>query len=709
MSNKEIDYVSQIKEQYKLQYTEYMQGLENNEFKNKVIYKLLEIIRVYEPDYTILEGQDNEIGVYKLFIKAMVSLLNDSEVNLLLTDVLENNLDYDTFYAPFKEEIYRDSEKIKISNKNKITKYKIDINQIDDNDIRIKNHMYFYLEYLTITHFDNYIGSINLSRDIVNINNRYKININPSEKKVLFQDTKNHNLTINFFSYFNFNIKEIIQTNSFDQLYYDNYKMITSFINNKKLHHIKYFLFISLFVIFNQLSTNYDFYLHNTEYPLGHRTDVDGANGILKNNLFYGSIMPYGKINILFTYITSYVKEISVENVYRTLIKSIQAFQSCRDEIPLIKIYKYLFLGEDDIDNNNIKKKFKPIDPENRLSPSKSELDELLSKFKDKINYFFEYVNQRYCRTNYLSKGSELYNIQVINVGPYFNLMNYPYLYYFKNFKSINNKINKNKISKRAKNMFYILEHLIKVDSMKQEICKIILSILYCSEMLQYIGGNNTQNIDILNIFYYFYDNYIDIFRNEFISKNIKTNGRNTNHSNIASFRICRDNNRILEKINNIIKKEYNFLECCLFYYQFNQYSNIRKNIPDILNRNNENELKTLITRINTNTNKNHINININILKKIKSEIIFSIDNLENHIEQIKLFKRRNNVNTNINNNINNSGVGKVVVSSNRRERINNKKKELKNIITVEEMIQPNFVKKQRTKIRNMFSTPIFR
>ncbi len=242
---------------------------------------------LFEEDKKVFIGdRNNYMDLYKNFVRIMVLYLNEPDVRELYNNILLKRLELDTFYNLFTEIIiyssYRDGAN------GSIISFDIDIKNIDNNNKIWISHIYMFGDYFDFKNNLEFIKGLTFDNNL----NNYSIPIRFDVKNKLFQ-IKYKEFTFNLYHIFNYVCKEILESNGNYCLYSDN---LTYIIEKLKLtNQIKLNEFYLLYKIIRSI---FDFNSNfvDGKYQEGMRSF---KNGIRPNFYFMGSIVPYGKLNIL--------------------------------------------------------------------------------------------------------------------------------------------------------------------------------------------------------------------------------------------------------------------------------------------------------------------------------------------------------------------------------------------------------------------------
>lgn len=252
-----------------------------NEYNKK--FKIL----VEEEKKIFIGDRNNYMDLYKNFVRIMVLYLNEPDVRELYNNILLKRLELDTFYNLFTEIIiyssYRD-----VAN-GSIISFDIDIKNIDNNNKIWISHIYMFGDYFDFKNNLEFIKGLTFDN---NLKYNYSIPIRFDVKNKLFE-IKYKEFTFNLYHIFNYVCKEILESNGNYCLYSDN---LTYIIEKLKLtNQIKLNEFYLLYKIIRSI---FDFNSNfvDGKYQEGMRSF---KNGIRPNFYFMGSIVPYGKLNIL--------------------------------------------------------------------------------------------------------------------------------------------------------------------------------------------------------------------------------------------------------------------------------------------------------------------------------------------------------------------------------------------------------------------------
>ncbi len=91
------------------------------EYKNKYLSEILRLYNEYNFNFknkisnfnikVFIGDKNDELTIYKNFIRIMVLNLNNNKVKYLLSEILENKLEYESFFIYFIDNIYENSIK----------------------------------------------------------------------------------------------------------------------------------------------------------------------------------------------------------------------------------------------------------------------------------------------------------------------------------------------------------------------------------------------------------------------------------------------------------------------------------------------------------------------------------------------------------------------------------------------------------------------
>lgn len=292
-----LDYqkISSIQSQYKISKKNLIENIQ----KHKEQY-----VRVLKDMYTrynqtkpegfkeqSFEGDENdELTIYKNFIKIMVLKLNDPNLQYLLDHVLENDLTKDTFYVYFIISIMKSSTQ----HEDKGFEFDLNINKIDIHDPHLDDHIYFFGHY-----FNFFISHLHIHFPRKNSpNSQLNIDFIPNENNISIQ--YGNRPSINFFPFFNHFYKLILEDKKFILIYPELYMFLKNFLKDRNLHsNIRYFyLILQIFKIF-----------HTQEYTSP------------SNTFFFLDVFSIPKINILEVYITNCTENITIKDIYKFIIQ----------------------------------------------------------------------------------------------------------------------------------------------------------------------------------------------------------------------------------------------------------------------------------------------------------------------------------------------------------------------------------------------------
>lgn len=158
------------------------------EYKNKYLSEILRLYNEYNFNFknkisnfnikVFIGDKNDELTIYKNFIRIMVLNLNNNKVKYLLSEILENKLEYESFFIYFIDNIYENSIK---RNDGNIIEYDINLDLIENDDPSLNDHIYFYGHYFYHS-FLNISKNINFEDyDLENLN----LEINLQEKKLI--------------------------------------------------------------------------------------------------------------------------------------------------------------------------------------------------------------------------------------------------------------------------------------------------------------------------------------------------------------------------------------------------------------------------------------------------------------------------------------------------------------------------------------------
>ncbi len=652
---KDYEVIDEIKKKYKLFKNELIENI-----KNKKDLCLSNIKRLYQEYNNIFSNkfsnfkikqfigdENDELTIYKNFIRIMVLKLNDNSVKYLLNNILDNNLELDSFYVYFIDEILSSSNK----NNENIIEYDINLNLIKNEDPRLDDHIYqfsFYFKFEGIDdgHFRNIKYMKFIPYDNINLN----LDFNLNEKKIIIDIIKNNeNYSFNFYYLFNYVCETILKTNGFVIFYKDILIFIQKFLTNADLYNNLTYFFLIDYIFRNLSSTNEE---HLKNYYLLGSTDRP-LDGNRSNTYFFGNVFSFGKMNILEIYITLFNKELNIENLIYDLIINRFSYILKNEDATLYQSIMYSMRFKDsnfekllknEISVNKFKTNFtynykketnayiKKKNNQNELSYFNLEI----KKFKYLFDYFQNIMNKKN-NTNYILKLMNCH-IEDKNIGKYFNIASYPTLFIIKN--KINHDFEYNNI---FYNIIYLLEGTDdELFNMKKKALYYILTTL---DIVL-----NTYNISKLNESI----NKSEI-NNEFFKKFLNEQNSSKNSINI-----------LYDKIYKILIKKYNHLDISIFFFLYldsiKDDENILNNIKKIYNEKNKNKIndfaiyrselfnyikfllneeqftKYIISKNKTSNNENNyiennyfkIRKNINDkLSKLKNNIISSSSSLE--------------------------------------------------------------------------------
>ncbi len=542
------------------------------EHKEEYIQTLQQILLKYGKSFEQDGNEIDYIDIYKNYIRVMVLLLNaDEQIKYLFQNVLESNFQLDSFYAPFSKDIQIDK-----NTNGQIIFFDIHISNISHQDTRLTSHMIMFGEYMHFVIFKDYF--INNHNQKANRINNVQLNINYQNREIIVNIE--NKIQFNIFELLNYCMKFIISSNSINFLYYDNYKFIFDFLNIPELQTIEnLILLIRNLRPINVLNVNL---IKKNEqdpdlYRLGTRTIADD---ITLNSFMIDNIFSLGHFNILFMFVVYNIiknQNLSKDNFYYLkynindvlfdiinknheyafTASSLRKLPELFDKKEIIKIQKLM-----------TKSKLK-LNEEQYLYISESNI---LSNRQKKINQFNELFTYLISIQNTILKQINtenyfLYSIQspkIINIGRYFNIAQYPIFYHFDIPSNL--FINKDKLRNQYQQIFQSFQ---KPTILYLQKIKLIQYIYFLCKMNDEIQKNKTKDIDI--IFEEQKKNILEreeiLFLQQFLPQNQRTNDIEQLNSFIDS--------SILEPIQQLLEKKYEYFDLCLFYYSFFNYMNL--------------------------------------------------------------------------------------------------------------------------------------
>ncbi len=411
----------------------------------------------FEKEKKIFIGdQNNYMDLYKNFVRIMVLYLNEPDVKELYNNILLKRLELDTFYNLFTEIIINSSYRDGANGSN--ISFDIDIKNIDNNNKIWVSHIYMFGDYFDFKNNSEFINKLTFDN---NPKYNYSIPIKFDVKNKLFL-IQYIGLTFNLYHIFNYVCKEILESNGNYCLYSDN---LTYIIEKLKLtNQIKLNEFYLLYKIIRSI---FDFNSNfvDGKYQEGMRSF---KNGIRPNFYFMGSIVPYGKLNILEEFILNirhntngldYYMYNLIQMTKATMYKSenlnhLIIFEDLiRRDFPLFR--DLINLINNSITQNMIKKFSKNYSNEfNNKSKEKKNIRNEIKKLSDRISILRGDLGLKY-------------NISLSESNNFFKL-------------KIKNKLKKQKIFINKK----IQEYLILIEKLK--------------ELKSKIGNNNIENLVLL-------------------------------------------------------------------------------------------------------------------------------------------------------------------------------------------------------------------
>lgn len=132
-----------IQEEYERKLQELIKNI--NEYKDYFVSRMRQIYQIFGENIQYQIDENNNMSIYKNFIRIMVLTLNNPKVKYLLDHVLYKDLIYDTFYSSFKKEILESS--FYEQGTENISFYDLNIDLISDEDSRLVDHIYMFSDY----------------------------------------------------------------------------------------------------------------------------------------------------------------------------------------------------------------------------------------------------------------------------------------------------------------------------------------------------------------------------------------------------------------------------------------------------------------------------------------------------------------------------------------------------------------------------------
>jgi len=546
------------------------------EHKDEYIQTFQLILQKYGKEFESNPNQIDEMDIYKNFIYVMVLLLNeDEQIRFLYKNVLKSNLQLDSFYAPFSKEIEQYSQR----NSNRdILFFDIDMNTIQKNDKRLLSHMIVFYEYFKIDTFHYYFSNLSNQNQ-----NKLNIEINIQQRKI---NIKLPEIKMNIFEYINYFIQKITKTDSLNLLYYDNIEFIKQFTQNENMHTYKIFSLLQK-ILRNITAINEEKILkeRTSVYILGDRYLGDNSN---INIFMLNNIFSMGHVNILKTYILSpkinniYIEIIDLLTSYRSIINDLDTNRKYSNEI---FSYDSLFRISDE-HNIFVKNIFDKLEKNKKYKIS-NDLNQITNKINISLktegsnilnfqNYFqtyswkLKFILNRYDsilqKLNPMNYFSYFQSIQIIPIGRYFNLLQYPIFYHFKIPINENIIIQPEILHSQYVQLF---ENLKKPEIFYFKKIKLFQYIYFLCKMNDEIHKNKTKSFEI--IFEEQKQNILErqeiSFLQQFLTQTQQTNDIQQLNSFIDS--------SILEPIQQFLEKKYEYFDLCLFYYSFFNYMNL--------------------------------------------------------------------------------------------------------------------------------------
>jgi hypothetical protein len=585
------------------------------EHKEEYVETFQIILQKYGKQFQQDDPEIDYIDIYKNFIFVMVLLLNeDIQIKYLYQDVLESNLQLDSFYAPFRNEIEMQSRK---NENGKIEEFDINIIGISHDDKRLISHMVMFGENLSYVifknNFINYVQNINTNKNQLNV--LFEVQQNIKNRILNIQINKKN---MNMFELINYLLKLIISSNSIDFMYFDNFQFIIKFIENKKLQNINVFILLlySLRII-DLINIDLTHKGERTELcALGSRNMADNLN---INVFMCDNIFSAGKYNILFTYVKNFIikKYVFEDYDFNILIEKIMYNYLVRipeykltvmliDYLERFKTIKYSKIILNDIkqllnQNKTIDQEYyiKKIDVLDLANPEqqKKNLNYLINDIINLFNIIFT-KNNKINYFKYLQYSNKIY------IGRYFNLSQYPIFYYF-NLPETNKKIFYNKdifqpeyqqIFELFKTPDILYRQKIKLYQYIYFLCKMNFDIQQQKSSFHSLSNENKENI-INHIFITNQQELLEMDEVNFINKFLPQNRKTEDLlllNQLVDF--------ILEPIQQFLEKKYEYFDLCLFYYSFFNYMellyisiSIENNVSKrIRNLNNESKIQSI-------------------------------------------------------------------------------------------------------------------
>lgn len=465
----------------------------NNQCIQYIIENKLEILTVFNNLYQrfnqtfgknekFIGDSDEPMDIYKNFIRIMVLALNRPKTKYLLENTMENHLELDTFYRFFLPEI------------NKIDGfYDIDINQIDNDDYRLNDHIYSFGKYILNLNnirnirFDNETYTSMLSVDLNKLEINFEGNINYNQlfvfknirngdkiRENLFKELREDGLNpeeeqhfkINLYSIFNLFYSNFLKTNGFDIFYYDLTFLLKKIFNDPRLYedmeYIDYYLYILKMLDGisrqNIVGTGYTPYIVGTDNPEREIPSLNRANTYFLQNVF-----SEGKINILETFILGNKDTPNPFKIFGVFINmnlvafiaslfTIEKINKIQNIIKIIGYLEFADLMKNKItinkliqEANNHMLNLDKISYSFNLSierPNDFPNEYLIMAQIKRIEYLFEHylykeldIKKDYLLFFIRSK------LNVYELGPYYNLMGYPLLFNIENNKYFDKNI----------------------------------------------------------------------------------------------------------------------------------------------------------------------------------------------------------------------------------------------------------------------------